>query len=89
MKVFYLRNIIYLAKITRALLSKKLEFCIFEKVNNSIATRPCKILPENRTIFFEFFSAIHNSMTKWCSALFKHEKKENCLRKLMHNFLVH
>ena len=46
-----------------------MEFCIFEKINNSIATKLCANLLNDR---FKN-SAIHNSMTKLCSALFKYD----------------
>ena len=45
---FYLMNIIYLSKILRALLSNIMEFCIFEKVDNSIATKLRVTLINNR-----------------------------------------
>ena len=53
--LFYLRNIIYLAKIMRALLSNKMEFHIFEKVNNSIATKLGMTLLNNHKHFWLFF----------------------------------
>ena len=49
-----------------------MEFFINEKVNNSIATKLCANLLNNR---LKQFSALHNSMTKLCSALFKCENK--------------
>ena len=52
-----------------------MEFCIFEKVNNSIATKLCVTLVKNRRIFLKHFSAWHNSMTKLCCTLFKCENK--------------
>ena len=58
----------------RALLSNKIEFCIFEKVNNSITKKTCANLQNNR-LKRDFFSALHNSMNKLCSALFKFENK--------------
>ena len=51
-----------------------MEFFIFEKFNNSIATKLCAKLLNNR-FKIEFFSARHNSMTKLCRALFKCENK--------------
>ena len=45
---FYLRNIFFVSQILRALLSNKMEFCIFEKVNNSIATELCANLLNTR-----------------------------------------
>ena len=52
-----------------------MEFCIFEKVNNSIAIKLRETLLKNRKIFLKYFSARHNSMTKLCLALFKCENK--------------
>ena len=52
-----------------------MEFCIFDKVNNSIVTKMRVTLLNNRNVFFNLFSALHNSMTKFCSALFKCEDK--------------
>ena len=71
---FYLMNIISFAKILRSLLSNKMEFCIYEKFNNSIATKLCANLPDNGKKWFNF-SAQHNSMTNLCCALFKCENK--------------
>ena len=48
-------NIIYLSQITRALLSNKMEFFIFDKVNNSIATKLCVTLLKNHKNIFEIF----------------------------------
>ena len=52
-----------------------MEFCIFEKVNNSIATKLCAKFLDNRAKSLNCFSARHNSMTKLCCALFKCENK--------------
>ena len=49
----------------------KMKFCIIEKFNNSIATKMCADLL--KSVFFN--SAQHNSMTKFCCALFKCENK--------------
>ena len=65
----------------------KMEFFIFERVNNSIPTKLCSNLLNNSKRII--FSAWHNSMTKLCCALFEFEKTENWLRKLMHNFVMH
>ena len=72
---FYLRNIIYLAQIIRALLSNKNGILHFWKVNNSIDTKLRVTLLKNRELFFIIFSARHNSLTKFCRALFKCENK--------------
>ena len=40
-------------------------------VNNSIATKLCKNLPDNRYKSLNFSSARYNSMTKLCCELFK------------------
>ena len=50
-----------------------MEYCIFEKVNNSIAKKLCADLLNNRLINLIVFSAMHNSMTKFCNLLFKCE----------------
>ena len=47
------------------------EFSIFEKFNNSIATKLCTNLLNNHLKK----GALHNLMTKLCSALFKYENK--------------
>ena len=52
-----------------------MEFCIFEKVNNSIATKLRVTLLKNRGIFLSYSSAWHNSMTKLYPAIFKSENK--------------
>ena len=52
-----------------------MESCIFDNVNNSIATKLCANLIENRENILNFFSSQHNSMTKLWSALFKCENK--------------
>ena len=52
----------------------KMEFCINEKVNHSIATKLCANLLNNR-INEIIYSARHNSMTQFCRALFKYENK--------------
>ena len=57
----------------RALLSNKNEILHFEKVNNSIATKLCANLLHNCKKIIP--SALHNSMTKLCGALFKCENK--------------
>ena len=59
----------------RALVRNKMEFCIFEKSNNSIATKMRVTLLSNRKYFWNISSALHNLMTKLCSALFKSENK--------------
>ena len=48
-----------------------MKLCIFEKSNNSIATKLCAKLVNNR----KTISARQNSMTKLCCALFKSENK--------------
>ena len=50
-----------------------MEFCSFEKCNNSIATKLRTHLINNRKKIK--FSASHNSTTKLCCALFKCENK--------------
>ena len=60
-------NIIYLAKIVRALSSNKMFFAFLQKVNNSIATKLCVNLIDTCTIFLNQNGARHNSMTKLCS----------------------
>ena len=70
---FYLKNINYFSKILRAFLSNKMESCILEKINSSMATKLCTNLLNNCKIYI--FSALHNSITKLCSALFKCEDK--------------
>ena len=52
-----------------------MEFCIYEKVNNSIATKLCANLLDNCYKIKTNFSAQHNSMTEFCRALFKRENK--------------
>ena len=52
-----------------------MEFCIFEKVNNSIATKLRVTLLKNRKTFLKYFSARHSSIAKLCRALFKCENK--------------
>ena len=51
-----------------------MEFCIFVKVNNSLATKVCANLLNKRKTNL-IVSELHNSMTKLCSTLFKCEKK--------------
>ena len=53
--LFYLTNIIYLAQILRALLSNKNGICIFEIVNNLIATKLRVTLLKNRELFLKCF----------------------------------
>ena len=68
------------ARILRALLIHKIEFCIFEKSNSSIATKVCDNLLNNCRKYDNVLSARHNSMTKlWC-ILFKCGEK-NWLKK--------
>ena len=67
-------NMIYLAKIVRALLSNKCFFALLQKVNNSIATKVCVNLI-NTCKIFEKNGARHNSITKLCYAFFKYENK--------------
>ena len=52
-----------------------MEFFIIEKVNNSIATKLRVTLIVNCEIFFGYFSELHNSINKLCSACFKCENK--------------
>ena len=52
-----------------------MEFCLFEKFNNSIATKLRVTLLNNCTIFWIILSARHNPMTKLCYALFKYKNK--------------
>ena len=52
-----------------------MEPCIFERVNNSKTTKPRVSFINNRKIVLGFFCALHNLMTKLCSALFKYENK--------------
>ena len=47
-----------------------------KKVNNSIATKLCTNLLDTRKIFWIIFSARHNSMTKFCCALFKYKNEK-------------
>ena len=65
---FYMGNIIYLAKILRSLLNNKIVFAFLRKVDNSIATKLRVNFINNCDIFWNIFSALHNSMTKLCSA---------------------
>ena len=44
-----------------------MEYYTFEKFHNSIATKL------RVTFFLDFVSALHNSMTKLCSELFKYK----------------
>ena len=50
-----------------------MESYIFEKVNNSIATKMCANLLNNR--LFYFISALQISMNKFSSVIFKCENK--------------
>ena len=78
---FLHREYCYLAKIVRALLSnKKVFFAFLQKVNNSISTKLCVKLINNCTIFLKI-GALHNSMTKLCSAFFKYENKLKLVEK--------
>ena len=51
-----------------------MEFPFLEKVNSSIATKLCANFLNKRFIKNKI-SALHNSMTKLCSALFKCENR--------------
>ena len=78
----FIGNIIYFAKIVRALSSNKIVFFTFlHKVNNSIATKLCVELINNCAQFLKKNSTRHNSMTKLCSAFFKYENKEKEIEK--------
>ena len=46
-----------------------MEFCIFEKVNNSIATK-LRVAFIKTVNILECFRTLHNSMTTLCSAFF-------------------
>ena len=50
-------------------------FSFLQIFNNSIATKLCVNLINNCRIFLEYFSALHNSIIKLCSAFFKCENK--------------
>ena len=63
-----------------------MEFCIFEKVNDSIATKLLVALLNNRAIFLKFFSARHNSMTKLYSSILKCENKLKLFDKINAQF---
>ena len=76
----WLRADFFKAQILRALLSNKMEFCIFDKVNNSIATKLCANLLNNREKNKN--SALHNSMTKLCCAPFKCKNKMKFVKKI-------
>ena len=52
-----------------------MESCIFEKVENSIATKLCADLLDNHKPFWVIFSTQHNAMTKFYRGLFKCENK--------------
>ena len=52
-----------------------MECCIYEKVNNSIASKLRITLLNNRCICLNVFSSLHISMTKVFSELFKCENK--------------
>ena len=67
----------------------KMEFCIIEKSNNSIATKQCATLLNNRRKN-KLFSA-HDTI-QWLKCVVHYLnviKTKNWLRKFMHNFLVH
>ena len=66
-----------------------MEFYIFEKVNNTKDTKLRVTLINNRIIFLKYFSALHNPITKWCSAFLNIKKTESWLIKSMHSFEVH
>ena len=66
-------NIIYLARIVRALSSKKDFYAFLKKVNNSIATKLCVKLINNCKKLKN--GALHNSMTKLYYEFFKYENK--------------
>ena len=68
----YVQNFL-IFQLLRALLRNKMEFCIFEKVNNSKVTKLCANLLNNCFNKIKHFSALHSSMTKLCSAPFKCE----------------
>ena len=53
----------------------KIEFCIIEKADNSIATKMHVTLINDCGCFWNIFSALHSSMNKLCSAFFKCENK--------------
>ena len=63
------------AQIPRALLSIKMENCKIEKVKNSIDTKLCANLLNKCWKKLIIGSALHNSMTTLCSALFKCENE--------------
>ena len=50
-------------------------FFIYEKVNNSIATKLSANILNSRLKKKNVFSALHNSMIKLCIALFKCENR--------------
>ena len=52
-----------------------MEFCSFEKANNSIATKLYVNLLNNREQKLKYFCARHNIMTKIHRALFKYENE--------------
>ena len=59
-----------------------MEFCIFEKFNNSIATKLCADLLNNRKKINRIIcSAQYNSRTTVCRALFKCEIKQKLVEK--------
>ena len=61
-----------------------------QKVDISIATKLRVALINNCGIFLKYFSALHNSMTKLCSAFFLIWKQtKNWLINVMHSFKVH
>ena len=65
-----MRDIIYLAKTVRALLSNKIVFAFLQKVNDSIATKLCVNLINTCAICLKNNGTRHNSMTKLCYAFF-------------------
>ena len=83
-------SILFTYGIPRALLSNKIYFPFLQIFNNSIATKLWVNLINNCRIFLEYFSALHNSMIKLCSAFLNVKRNlKNWLRKLMHSFEVH
>ena len=74
------KSILFAYAIPRALLSNKIFYFILQIFNNLIATKLCVNLINNCRMFLEYFSALHNSMIKLCSAFFKCENK---LKKLV------
>ena len=85
---FYVENIIYLAKIVRALSSNKivfLHFCKKSTINSYKTVREVnKYLYNN----FEKNGALHNSMTKLCSAFFLYENNVQLFINSTHSFVA-